>query len=131
MANNKKSQKKAETEEEKRQEELIEFSEDLIFYGTILSTISSAMGLVGVCIAREVGRQRDASESTQEEAEEVETFFAGGPILGGALRGSDEQQLPNYVYEHVNNMRRELDHVNWQLKQMQIQLDQWKRPPNK
>ncbi|WP_078394455.1 hypothetical protein [Shouchella patagoniensis] len=126
MANNKKSQKKAETEEEKRQEELIEFSEDLIFYGTILSTISSAMGLVGVCIAREVGRQKDASESTQEEAEEVATFFAGG-----ALRGANEQQLPNYLYEHVNNMRRELDHVNWQLKQMQIQLDQWKRPPNK
>lgn len=72
---NKKNTKKAETEEEIMQEELIQFSEDIIFYGTILSTISSAMGLIGVCIAREVSRQRDASESTQEEAEEVATFF--------------------------------------------------------
>lgn len=58
-------------------------------------------------------------------------FFAEGPILGGALRGRTEQEFPNYLYEHVNNMRRELDHVNWQMKQMQNQLDRWKQPPNK
>lgn len=115
-------------------EELLIFSEDLIFYGTILSTISSVMGLIGVYIARDVSRQKDLSPEMEEEAEEAATFFsAGATISGGSvIRGNinNEQEYAAQLYAQMNQMRQELNRVNGQIERIQYQLNQRSHPPH-
>ncbi len=90
--------------------------------------------MIGVCIARDVARQRDLSPEMQEEADEVETFFTSGATTAGGsvIRGNpgNEQEYTAQLYAQMNQMRQELNRVNGQMKRIQDQLNQWRQPPH-
>ncbi|MED4127690.1 MULTISPECIES: hypothetical protein [Shouchella] len=113
-------------------ESLLELSEDMIYLGTILSTISSALGFVGVTIARDISRQRDASSSVDEEAQEAATFFSAEAAQTGGLRSpvGDQQEYAMYLYTQMRQMQGELNRVHKEMKKMQEQFNRWHRPSN-
>ncbi|GAF23222.1 hypothetical protein JCM19047_3027 [Bacillus sp. JCM 19047] len=104
----------------------------MIYLGTILSTISSALGFVGVTIARDISRQRDASSSVDEEAQEAATFFSAEAAQTGGLRSpvGDQQEYAMYLYTQMRQMQGELNRVHKEMKKMQEQFNRWHRPSN-
>lgn len=112
-------------------EDLLEFSEDMIYLGTILSTISSALGFIGVTIARDISRQREASTDVEAEAETAATFFSAEVTETGGVRGpvDNQQEYSMYLYTQMRQMQGELNRVHSEMKRMQEQLNRWYRPP--
>ncbi|GAK13304.1 hypothetical protein [Geomicrobium sp. JCM 19039] len=102
-----------------RDAELIQISEDLIYFGSILNTTSSFLGLIGVQIAREVAARTENTEAT-----EAATGFAfQSQVAENSLLLRDGQIAPEHLENKLEQLRTELNHVNWKIKNLQSQLN--------
>ncbi|GAF64059.1 hypothetical protein BTS2_0951 [Bacillus sp. TS-2] len=106
-------------------QDLIQLSEDLIYYSTILSTLSSIMSLIGVMIARDVS-QRESSAEAEDAASLFSASFRQPENTSNPYR--DYPNIPDNLHAQMHFMRTELNRVNKELRKLQLQLDSWKRP---